>query len=485
MKAFGQNIRKRWVASMLAVAVACQQLVYAQEAYTPGQAPTAAVPSNPPPGNQAYSQPQLDQMLAPIALYPDQLLSQVLMASTYPLEVVEAARWSRANSDVRGDDAVKAVQQRDWDPSVKSLVAFPRILQMMDEKLEWTESLGEAFLAQQAQVMDTIQNLRQKAYAAGNLNSSDQVRVETQGQNIVVVPASPDIIYVPYYDPTVVYGTWWWPAYPPVYWPPWPGYVAVSGFAWGVGIFVTTGFFFGNCDWPRRRVDIVNVHNFYYPRAVPGRREHRPVTGPWRHDPVHRRGAPYHDRELRRKYGAPSESPEFRRNFPRFGQPSPSPSAPGKRVAPPAGGKPAAPEPGIRRETRRQPQGQAGPGIQPGREAQSARPAQPGREAGPEGRRRVPQPSAGPQPRTEGSGEVRRFESAPPTRQGAPSGGFMGPPAGEPRRTPQDGLGRGAPNLTPRGGERPEGTSPRENRRPEGQDRDPGRPQGGEGRDAR
>src|SRR6185369_13968960 len=117
---------------------------------------------------------QLDQMLAPIALYPDSLLSQILMASTYPLEIVEATRWSKANPNLNGDDAVKAAEQNGWDPSVTSLVAFPQILTMMDERLSWTERLGDGFLAQQAQMMDTVQALRQKAYAAGNLKSTEQ-----------------------------------------------------------------------------------------------------------------------------------------------------------------------------------------------------------------------------------------------------------------------------------------------------------------------
>ena len=124
----------------------------------------------------AFSDEELDQMLAPIALYPDSLLSHILMASTYPLEVVQAARWSRANSQLKGDDAVKAVEGMDWEPSVKSLVAFPQILQRMDERLDWTQRLGEAFLAQEPHVLDTIQGLRQKAATAGNLNSNEHMR---------------------------------------------------------------------------------------------------------------------------------------------------------------------------------------------------------------------------------------------------------------------------------------------------------------------
>jgi hypothetical protein len=256
------------------------------------------------------TQQELDQMLAPIALYPDSLLSQILMASTYPLEIVEASRWSKANPNLTGDQAVKAVEQYSWDPSVKSLVAFPQILAMMDEKLTWTERLGDAFLAQQPQVMDTVQSLRQKAYAAGNLRSTDQIRVDQQGQTIVVQPANPEVIYVPYYDPRVVYGPWWWPAYPPVYWGPWPGYVVhpgfFAGFAWGVGITVGVGFFFGAFDWPHRHINVVNVNNFFF---------RNPAVRVWEHDPIHRRGVPYRAVELRRQFGRMSASPDVRREF--------------------------------------------------------------------------------------------------------------------------------------------------------------------------
>lgn len=265
-------------------------------------------------------------MLAPIALYPDPLLSQMLMASTYPLEVVEAARWSKSNPNLRGDDAVRAVQQNDWDPSVKSLVAFPQILQMMDEKLDWTERLGDGFLAQESQIMDTVQNLRQKAYAAGNLRSNDQIQVNPEGQIIVVEPANPDIIYVPYYDPNVVYGSWWWDDYPPIYWAPWPGYYFDAGFAWGFGIVITTGFFFGDCDWHHHRVDVVNVNNYYYKRTVfDDRHPMRNVNhapGAWQHDPDHRRGVPYREASLRQQYGRAIASPEARRDFRGYEQPS-------------------------------------------------------------------------------------------------------------------------------------------------------------------
>src|SRR5712692_1470634 len=219
----------------------------------------------PAPRNAAATQQELDQMLAPIALYPDSLLSQIFMASTYPLEVVEAARWSKANPGLKGEDAVNAVGERDWDASVKSLAAFPQVLAMMDQQLEWTARLGDVFIAQEPQVMETVQSLRQKAYAAGNLRSTEQAYVVQQGDAFAIEPAAPEVVYVPYYDPRVAYGSWWWPAYPPVYWAPWPGYYVypgfAAGFAWGVGITVGSGFFFSACDWRARHVTVVNVTN--------------------------------------------------------------------------------------------------------------------------------------------------------------------------------------------------------------------------------
>ncbi|HKQ30485.1 MAG TPA: DUF3300 domain-containing protein, partial [Burkholderiales bacterium] len=248
-----------------------------------------------PPDVAAFSQQELEQMLAPIALYPDALLSQVLMASTYPLEIVEAARWSRAHPGLKGEAAVRAVENRSWDPSVKSLVAFPQLIAMMDEKLEWTERLGDAFLAQPSQMMDSVQDLRRRAHAAGTLRSTDEYRVEQRERIIVVESPRPDVVYVPYYDPYVVYGGWRWAAYPPVYWAPWPGYVhrvGFVGFRWSVGIHIGHGFFFGACDWPHRHVTVVNVKPFYYPRAV----HHTTVVyrhNVWHHDPHHRRGVHY------------------------------------------------------------------------------------------------------------------------------------------------------------------------------------------------
>lgn len=314
MKAIRKNSTKTWLMLAMAVVISMGTLAASQDGEA-GTYGTEGLPQK----THAFSQQELDQMLAPIALYPDPLLSQILMASTYPLEVVEAARWSREHPEQSGDAAVRLVLQRDWDPSVKSLVAFPRVLMAMDEHLEWTENLGEAFLADQPGVMQTIQNLRRKAYDQGYLQPNDRVRVENEGQIIIIEPASPDIIYVPYYDPMVVYGTWWWPDYPPFYWAPWPGYVITSGFGWGGGIVVISGFFIGDCDWREHRVRIVNVNNYYYFRQThrdEAERHASPSPGFWRHDPVHRRGAQYRDLRLRAEYGHAGTATAPRRKFP-------------------------------------------------------------------------------------------------------------------------------------------------------------------------
>lgn len=238
------------------------------------------------PAQDRFSQPELDRLLAPVALYPDPLLSQVLMAATYPADLVEAARWSRFYPHLTGDDAVRAADGYDWDPSVKSLLAFPQLLQRMDEKLDWTRSLGEAFLAQEPQVMDSVQQLRRRAHAAGHLRSDERILVQPQGQAIAIAPLQPQLLYVPYYDPYVVYGPWWWPAYQPVYWTPWPGYVRAHrpgftmAFWWGVPVRLSQGFFFGSLDWHHRQVRVVHVQSHY----VHVHRHVHLAPGHWRRD---------------------------------------------------------------------------------------------------------------------------------------------------------------------------------------------------------
>ena len=185
---------------------------------------------------KTFKQEELDQLLAPIALYPDDLLTQILMASTYPLEVVQAERWVKQNKSLKGDALKAAMEKQSWDNSVKALVPFPDVLTMMSEKLEWTQKLGDAFLAQQKDVMDTVQKLRRKAAEAGNLKSSKEQEVKKEGDIIIVESANPQVVYVPAYNPTVVYGAWWYPAYPPYPVYAYPPGAALFTFTMGVAI---------------------------------------------------------------------------------------------------------------------------------------------------------------------------------------------------------------------------------------------------------
>ena len=283
-----------------------------------------------------FRQEELDQMLAPIALYPDSLLVQVLMAATYPLEVVQAARWVSANPNLRVDDMANALDKKNWDPSVKSLVNFPSILAMMNDKLEWTQDIGDAFLGQREQVMDTVQNLRAKAYTLGNLATTYEQVVVVEEDTIVIEPASPQIIYVPIYNPTVVYGPWWYPAYPPYYYHP-PGYsVARAGvISFGVGLTagVAWGYAWGNVNWnrnqvyvhPSRSVTINNFHTGHGPGEWRHDPNHRNELNVWRHDPGHRKGVAYRDPGLRQQFGQtgnPGADP--RKDFRGFDQGGPN-----------------------------------------------------------------------------------------------------------------------------------------------------------------
>ncbi len=199
----------------------------------------------------AYKPEELNQMLAPIALYPDSMLANVLVAATFPLEVVSADRWVKQNKDMKGDQLNAALDKMKWDLSVKALAPFPQVLAMMSEKLDWTQTLGEAFLAQQPDVMDTVQKLRAKAQAEGNLKTTQEQKVQVKGQAIVIEPASPTVVYVPTYNPAVVYGAWPYPAYPPYPYYPYGGAVAagVIGFAAGVAVGAAWNNGWGNWNW--------------------------------------------------------------------------------------------------------------------------------------------------------------------------------------------------------------------------------------------
>jgi hypothetical protein len=240
-------------------------------------------------------QAQLDQMLAPIALYPDTLLSHILVASTYPLEVIQAARWRAANKDLDEQQALDAVENKDWDPSVQALVPFNDLLQTLSEDLDWLQALGSAFLFNEEQLLASVQNLRQKAYQQGNLTNNDYVNIEQENNEIVIETVHREVIYVPYYDTRVVYGDWWWHNYQPLFWHRPRHYVFNSGFYWSIGFNIRPSFYFGGFHWRNRHV----VANYNY-RSHANRRwsNDRQVVRVteyprWSHNQHHRRGVQY------------------------------------------------------------------------------------------------------------------------------------------------------------------------------------------------
>lgn len=265
---------------------------------------------------QVFRSEELDQILAPLALYPDALLAQVLMAATYPGDVADAVTWSTNHPDATGDDAVRQVSDQPWDPSVQSLVAFPAVLITLGQDPAWVQKVGDAFLAQPDAVMDSVQRLRQQAKAAGNLESNEQQKVTEQPasttqvtssggssqQTIVIESADPQVVYVPSYNPTVVYGTWPYPSYPPVYYPPPPGYYFGTAIATGIGFAAGVAIIdslWGDCNWGGGDIDIdVNRYN-----NINSNRQINTGDKTWKHNAVNRDGVPYRDRASREQYG--------------------------------------------------------------------------------------------------------------------------------------------------------------------------------------
>jgi hypothetical protein len=261
-------------------------------------APQAAAAGAPAQTGKTFSQEELEQLVAPVALYPDSLLASVLMASTYPLDVVLADRWVKANPKLKDKALEDALQKQPWEVSVKSLAVFPQVLTMMSEKIEWTQKLGDAFLAQQSDVMATAQALRAKAVAQGSLKDSKEQNVVTEKTEtttiIKIEPSNPEVVYVPTYNPTVVYGAWPYPAYPPYYYYP-PGYVAggaLLGFTAGV---IVGGALWGNMGWGNNdiNIDIDRQNNFN--RTTNTNRT-------FQHNAERRGAVPYKDKGVAEKY---------------------------------------------------------------------------------------------------------------------------------------------------------------------------------------
>jgi hypothetical protein len=294
-------------------------------ALAPGDTAVYAQPTslqNAPPDQPAPTIPagQLDSLVAPIALYPDPLLTQVLVASTYPLELIQLQQWIQRNPGLTGDALTTAVQNQDWDPSIQAMSVFPDLVKRLSDDIKWTTDLGNAFLAQQSDVMDAVQRMRTKAMDAGKLKTNEQMKVETQtveSKTVVVIqPANPQIVYVPTYSPVVVYGPPIYP-YPPIYYPPPSYYAAGMFFAFGVGIAVGSYYRGGwgyNCGWGRHTTIIVNRNNNYvrhYNNVNINRVNvnNRPSTLPanggntWQHNAQHRGGTPYSNQNVAKQYG--------------------------------------------------------------------------------------------------------------------------------------------------------------------------------------
>jgi uncharacterized membrane protein YgcG len=329
----------------------------------------AATTQDPPPGAQqpapkaaqdpaarkpdrkaAFTAEQLEQIVAPIALYDDALLAQTMMAATYPLEIVQAARWVKKNPSLKGDALEKALQDQKWDPSVKGLCGLPAVLDRLNDNLDWTQDLGDAFLADQSALMDAVQKMRRKAMEAGNLKSGKEQKVtEREDKIIVVESADPQTVYVPTYYPTVVYGSsWYYPYwyYPPMYVAPPPAYPAftfAAGVVWGAAIW-------GGCSWGwgHNECNIqVNHYNNFVDRTE--RPENRPAAkdrgqgGKWQHQPEHRQGVRYRDQGTSNRYGGAGVSDRMARDQARgYGganRPSTQPAGGANRPATqPAGG---------------------------------------------------------------------------------------------------------------------------------------------------
>src|SRR5467141_4719117 len=227
---------------ILAVLLSCLLVQFTAQAGSNGARGQSNEQSPTPAAKQSAQ--ELRQLVAPIALYPDALVAQVLAASTYPTQIVEAERWMQSHSDLKGDKLAKEVDKQNWDPSVKALAQFPSVLENMDKNLSWTSSLGEAYVNQPQDVTDAVQTLREEARKAGHLNDNEQEKVTTQGKTIIIEPANPQVVYVPAYDPWLVYGA-------PIV--AYPGWYPVPGIFWGgVGLSFGIGFgigFFGGFGW--------------------------------------------------------------------------------------------------------------------------------------------------------------------------------------------------------------------------------------------
>jgi hypothetical protein len=283
----------------------------------------------PPPaqaGEEAAKIPadQLDSLVAPIALYPDPLLSQTLVASTYPLEIIQLQQWLLKNKNLKDKALADAVKKQDWDPSIQAMAALPDVVKQLAENIKWTTDLGNAFLAQQSDVMDAVQRMRKKAQDAGNLKSTQQQKVETKviesKQVVIIEQASPEVIYVPSYNPTVVYGPPVYP-YPPIAYPPVGYYAAGMALSFGIGVAMGAAWGGGwgyHSNWGGNNNIYVNNNNNFVNNSNRQNVSNRPAGGNnnWQHNPQHRGGAPYSNRATAKQYSMATRQANARQNQP-------------------------------------------------------------------------------------------------------------------------------------------------------------------------
>ena len=306
MKSIGIQRVVRQALSLVSVPLVAGGLLFAQQPVSPVQAPQAGAQAD----GQLLSPQQLDTLVAPVALYPDRLLSQILVACTYPLEIAEASQWLQRNPNLQGPQLVDAARQQNWDPSIQALVIFPDVLTRLASDIRWTTDIGNAFLAQQADVMNAVQRMRAQAQASGKLRSNGQQTVtsEVQGNQsaIDIQPTNPEEVYVPYYNPEYIWG-------PPVYgyYPPWDYLDIGYGFGYGFGPGIYIGGFFGGLGWGGWGWGFgwfnhaIFLNGGFFGRfgfGGPGFR----AGGVWAHDAGHRLGVPYSNRALSARYGAAS-----------------------------------------------------------------------------------------------------------------------------------------------------------------------------------
>jgi hypothetical protein len=296
--------------AMLALLSTLAGVTYSQATNPPPAAPQPSA-EIPPPGDNdaapdvapAASPQQLDSLVAPIALYPDNLLAQVLAASTYPLEIVQLQQWLAKNPGLKDQALTDAVMKQPWDSSVQALAPMTDVIKRMADNISWTTDLGNAFLAQQSDVMDAIQRMRKKAKDGNKLATTEQQKVETQvvdNKSVIVIQQSnPEVVYVPSYDPVAVWGAPYYP-YPPMYYPP---YYPLAGAAITFGVGMAIGAAWGGCGWGHNEININNNNNYVRNQNSNRNVNNRSGNSNWQHNPAHRGGAPYQDRSTANRYG--------------------------------------------------------------------------------------------------------------------------------------------------------------------------------------